>query len=395
MIFHIDMDAFFAAIEQRDNPEFLNKPIIIAGNSKRSVVSTASYEARKFGIRSAMPVFMATEKCSQLIIVPLNMKKYQANSIQIMDILSRFSPKVEQVSIDEAYMDIKGSEKLFGPPEFLAMQIKHEIFSRLSLTSSIGIAPLKFLAKIASDMKKPDGLTMIHKQDVPFFINTLPIQKVPGIGKSAMKQMNLLQIKTLGDIKHHSLKTLNKKFGKMGKRLLELANGIDTNRVDTRYSRKSISSETTLGKDISDFETAKHFILDRSQIVGKTLRKKNLTCQTVFIKLKFSDFSQITRRKTLSSSICSSKSIFDEAIKLYQNVKLKKKIRLIGVGVSTLIDKDAPVQLSLISDHQDQQNTQWEIVDSAMDTISEKFGNHVIKKASLNTLYKKRKPNGS
>ena len=382
MILHIDMDAFFASIEQRDNPDLKNRPVIIAGNSKRGVVSTASYEARKFGIGSAMPVFKAKQLCDHLEIVPGNMKKYQAESKKIMEIISHFSPLLEQVSIDEAYLDITGCERLFGNYKDIALAIKKQIYSQLSLTCSIGMTPIKFLSKIASDMDKPDGLTIIEQPCVKDIIFSLPIQKVPGIGKNSMKNMQLLQIKTLGDIKKYSESILTKKFGKIGKRLLELSSGIDKSKIETSYIRKSISSETTLPDDISDFQTIKKVLLDRSQIVGKTLRKKEFVCKNVFIKLKFSDFSQITRSSKLTSPICSSSAIFNKALILYQKIKLKKKIRLIGVGVTHLEDKNKPVQMLLIQDPENL-NKQWESVDFAVDSISEKFGTSIINKASL------------
>ncbi|MCF6247749.1 MAG: DNA polymerase IV [Desulfobacula sp.] len=382
MILHIDMDAFFAAIEQRDNPSLKGKPVIVAGKSKRSVVSTASYEARKFGIHSAMPVFQAREKCKHLIIVPGHMSKYQDNSKRIMDIFSTFSPVVEQVSIDEAYIDSKGCERLFGTPQKMAEQIKKKILGSLSLTCSIGIAPLKFLAKIASDMQKPDGLTIIERSKIDTFICQLPIGKVPGVGKQAMQQMTLLKVSTLGDIKKYPSWILNKKFGKMGPRLLQLANGIDNSSIQTHSKKKSISSETTLSKDISDFETVNRILLDRSQNVGRQLRKKNLVCRTVSIKLKFSDFSQITRSHTLNAGICASTAIFNAAVKLYKKIKLKKKIRLLGIGVSSLKDKDAPFQMQLMQTDQKKQK-QWESVDSAIDSIDEKYGTHSVSKASL------------
>jgi len=379
------MDAFFAAIEQRDNPALQNKPVAVSGNSERSVVSTASYEARLFGIRSAMPVFMAKQKCDHLVIVPGNIQKYQTESKKIMEIISHFSPLMEQVSIDEVYIDIRGCERLFGSPEQIALAVKNKIKKDLSLTCSVGIAPIKFLAKIASDINKPDGLTHIKAHQVENFIFTLPIGKVPGIGQSAMKNMELLQIKTLGDVKKYSLSILTRKFGKLGQLLSALSNGIDSSRVETNYIRKSISSEKTLSKNIFDFETIKQIILDRSQSVGRDLRKRNLVCENVFIKLKFSDFSQITRSKKLDAPICSSSAIFHKALALYEKILLKKKIRLVGVGVTALKDKNTPVQMQLIQD-QDRPKEQWESVDTAVDSISEKFGADIIKKASLNNL---------
>ncbi len=382
MILHIDMDAFFAAIEQRDNPDLKNKPVIISGSSRRSVVTTASYEARKFGIGSAMPVFKAKQLCDHLEIVPVNRKKYQLESKKIMQIIARFSPLLEQVSIDEAYLDITGCERLFGSFKEIAFLIKKEIYDNLALTCSIGMTPLKFLSKIASDMNKPDGLTIIKPSEVKDFIFSLPIQKVPGVGKNAMKRMQLLQIKTLGDVRKYTLPVLTQKFGKMGKRLLALSCGIEKSTVETSAIRKSISSETTLSNDTADFLTIRNIILERSQIVGHTLRKKELVCENVFIKLKFSDFSQMTRSRKLNLSICSSSALFNEAFSLYKKVKLKKKIRLVGVGVSALKDKHAPVQMLLIQDF-DNNNKQWESVDFAVDSISEKFGMNIINRASL------------
>ena len=386
MILHIDMDAFFAAVEQRDNPTLRHKPVIVAGNSKRSVVSTASYDARKFGIRSAMPVYKAKQRCADLIIVPGNMKKYRADSKKIMAILAGFSPLVEPVSIDEAFVDISGCGRLFGSPLEMGRTIKKKIESELSLTSSIGIAPIKFLAKIASDMNKPDGLTLITPAEAPRFLAALPIQKVPGVGQAAMKQMNILNIHCLGDIQKFSLQLLSQKFGKMGPHLFELSNGIDASMVENGHTRKSISSETTLPKDVSDFETIKEILLDRAQIVGRDLRAKHLVCETVFIKLKFSDFTQVTRSKTLDTPISSSAAIFNKTLALYRKIELKKKIRLAGVGVTSLKDKDRPVQMTLLGEDK-KTETQWASVDRAVDSIMEKFGGNIIKKASLNELF--------
>lgn len=383
MILHIDMDAFFASIEQRDNPALRNKPIVVSGNFERSVVSTASYEARKFGIHSAMPVFQAKQKCRELIIVPGNMKKYKSDSIKIMDILSGFSPLVEPVSIDEAYMDITGCERLFGPVEKIGHAIKNQIERQLSLTSSIGIAPVKFLSKIASGMNKPDGLTIITHVQVPDFLLSLPIEKVPGVGHSTMKQMDSMNIRYLGDIKKFPPLILSQKFGKLGARLLELASGMDHSKVETGHERKSISSETTLPKDIIDFETVKNILLDRSQTVGRDLRRKNLLCETVFIKIKFSDFSQVTRSRTLMGPVCSSTAIFNEALALFSKLDVKKKIRLVGVGVSSLKGVDTPVQMSLIAEEV-RPEKQWMTVDKTVDSIMNKFGSKIIRKASLN-----------
>ncbi len=383
MILHLDMDAFFASVEQRDNPDLEGKPIVVSGHSMRSVVSTASYEARQYGIHSAMPIFQARQKCPHLIIVPGSRHKYQADSKAIMSILKEFSPHVEQVSIDEAYMDISGTRTLFGSPENLAGRIKDNIWDTLSLSCSIGIAPVKFLAKIASDMNKPDGLTLISPSEMDEVIRQLPIEKVPGVGKQAMKQMASLHVRTLADLRHFDVRLLTQKFGKMGTRLSQLAIGMDDSPVETTSVRKSISSESTLERDISSYDDSKKIILDHCQQVGQDLRRRFWVCRHVSIKIKFSDFTQITRGRKTKGWISSSRAIFHEAMHLYDGLVIKKKIRLIGVGVSDFQGREAPVQLSLLPDPEENSEKKWQTVDNAVDSVWKKFGSHLVQKASL------------
>ncbi|MEX1298111.1 MAG: DNA polymerase IV [Desulfotignum sp.] len=384
MILHIDMDAFFAAVEQRDNPELRYRPIVVCGNSPRAVVSTASYEARQFGIHSAMPLFQARQRCPHLVVVPGNREKYAAASRKIMDIISRFTPLMEPVSIDEAYADVTGCTALFGPAPVIAQKIKQTIVTDLALTCSIGIAPVKFLAKIASDMNKPDGLTHITREQMPEMIQNLPIQKIPGVGKQAMAQMTALNIRTLGDIRRFDITVLTRKFGKFGYRLLQLSRGIDNDPIQTETVRKSISGETTLDTDISDAAAARNILLSQAGRVGRELRHKQLTCHNVFIKIKFSDFSQITRTRKLQRRTCSTEAIFHQAWDLFQQVSIRRPIRLLGVGVSHLQSRDVPVQLDLIALPEQDSVRQWESVDRAMDRIYEKFGRDMVTPAVLN-----------
>ena len=385
MILHVDMDAFFASVEQRDNPDLRGKPVIVAGHSGRSVVSAASYEARKFGIHSAMPVFQARQRCPHLIIQPGSREKYARDSRKIMAVLRSFSPLVEPVSIDEAFLDITGCEKLIGTPEQIAKKIKSEIFNQLALTCSVGAAPVRFLAKIASDMNKPDGLTIIAPQTMARVIETLAISKVPGVGARAMVQMKNLQIDTLGDVKKFNLGLLKNKFGSFGQRLFQLAQGIDPTPIEPERPRKSISGEVTLSQDISDPGEVKSLLLAQAHRVGNELRAGRQRCRKVSIKLKFSDFSQITRSKTLDTWICSSNAIFDQAVLLYDHLKITKKIRLVGVGVSDFQDRETPVQLSLFPEENQTDNRQWEVVDNAMDSVLAKFGPNALNKANLKT----------
>ena len=384
MILHVDMDAFFASVEQRDHPDLRGKPVVVAGHSSRSVVSAASYEARKFGIHSAMPVFQARQKCPHLVVQPGSREKYARDSKKIMAILKQFSPLVEPVSIDEAFLDITGCEKLIGTPDQTAKKIKKEIFNQLTLTCSVGVAPVRFMAKIASDMDKPDGLTIIQPKAMARVIDTLPINKVPGVGTRAMAQMQNLLVQTLGDVKKLSPELLKHKFGSFGQRLFQLAHGIDPTPIEPESPRKSISGEVTLSKDISDPFEVKSVLLAQAHRVGKELRAGNQRCKKVSIKLKFSDFSQITRGKTLDTWICSSNAIFDQAVSLYHHLNISKKIRLVGVGVSEFQDRKAPVQLSLFIDENQINSRQWEVVDRAMDSVLAKFGPSALNKANLN-----------
>ena len=225
MILHIDMDAFYASVEQLDDPRLKNKCVVVGGTSNRGVVSAASYEARRFGVRSAMPIYQARQKCPHGIFVPPRMDRYQAISKKIMTILRDFSPLVEPVSIDEAYVDITGCQRLFGEPLEIAREIKGKIWDTVNLTCSVGIAPKKFLAKIASDMQKPDGLTMIPADEVAAFVESLPVGKVPGIGNKMHRQLELLGIRALGDVRRLPQKTLLQHLGKFGARLHALACG--------------------------------------------------------------------------------------------------------------------------------------------------------------------------
>jgi DNA polymerase-4 len=382
MILHVDMDAFFASVEQRDNPELKGKPVVVGGNSKRSVVAAASYEARKYGIRSAMPIFMAKQECPDLYIVPVDKKKYRHESKKIMDILMFYSPLVEQTSVDEAYIDIKGCKRLFGDHAKIITDIKDRILTERSLTCSIGAAPIRFLAKIASDINKPDGIFIIEQTMVKDFVNNIDIEKIPGVGKKAFEQMKILNIRKLGDIRQFNPSILLKKFGKFGTRLIEYANCIDTTPLGQDVKRKSISSESTLPEDTNEIKIIKKHLLSHSKAVGQDLRKKNMLTNNVAIKFKFSDFSQVTRQKIVSVPISSTQSIYNETLTLLKKILIKKKIRLVGVNVACLNKKSGHFQMDLLNEI-NEQTEKWEKVDKAIDSISKKFGNSIIENATL------------
>jgi DNA polymerase-4 len=383
VILHIDMDAFYASVEQRDNPMLQGRPVIVGGTSNRGVVSAASYEAREFGIRSAMPIFKAKQRCPDGVYLPVRMNRYQEVSRQVMKVLKRFSPLVEQVSIDEAYMDMSGVDRLLGLPIDMGLEVKRSIRETTSLTCSIGIAPNKFLAKVASDLQKPDGLTIIPPEKVPQFIEKLPIEKVPGVGKKTVQTLHKMKVLTLGDVQNLSERELLKKTGKFGERLFALSRGIDETPVLAHMASKSISSEKTLSVNTNDKEILKKRLLIQSEIVGKRAREKGVKGTTLTLKLKRADFTQLTRRVTLEEATHSTNTIYEQGLKLLAQVKAPTKFRLIGIGISNLVAvAEIPKQLCLFGQTESDDRS-WENVERAMDTIKERFGRNAIKRGGL------------
>ncbi len=382
MILHIDMDAFFASVEQLDHPELKGKALVVGGDSGRGVVAAASYEARRYGVHSAMPMFMAKQRCPHLIIVPAHKDRYREVSRSVMAILDRYSPIVEQVSIDEAFLDAAGCGRLYGPPEAMARAIKNDIRQKVALTCSIGVAPLKFLAKIASDMQKPDGLTVITRESAAGVIAALPVEKVPGVGQHAHQQLRQMGAITLGDVRTMSPSALVARLGKFGHRLMDLAHGRDAAAVTPHSPTKSISTERTLSADTHNREQLKQHLLAQSQEVGRQLRRQGFLARTVTLKLKDTDFKQITRSVTLDRPSQSSEALFRAAEKLLARQALDKAVRLIGVAASALIADTAPRQACLFP-CLDREEGGWEKVDRAVDRIAERFGPSAVHRGSL------------
>jgi DNA polymerase-4 len=375
-ILHLDMDAFYAAIEQLKNPDLRGKPVIVGGGN-RGVVSTASYEARAFGVHSAMPIFQARRLCPHGIFRPVRMKAYWDVSSRIMDFLNQTSPTMEQVSIDEAYLDLTGTERLLGDPVVLAKRIKEWIRQETRLTCSIGIAPNRFLAKIASDWEKPDGLTVIEPDQVEGFLRALPVGKLPGVGKRALKTLQALGINHVGDIQRLPESIFAKKFGKFGRRLMELSRGIDDSPVVPGSEPKSISGEDTLEADTDDLRILRHHLIAQAGNVGRRLRRNGLRGRTITLKIKYSDFRLITRSHTIDRPTDSTTVIIDTACKLLDNEKRPLKVRLIGVGVSNFEKRADQLALFDKGSPQDERQTR---VDRAMDEVSERFGEEVLKR---------------
>lgn len=376
----MDMDAFFASVEQRDRPELRGRPVIVGGTSRRAVVSTASYEARVYGVRSAMPVFEAERHCPHGVFLPVRMDRYREVSRQVMEVLEGFSPRVEQVSIDEAYLDLSGAERLFGPPETVASTIKQCVLERTGLTCSIGIAPNRFLAKIASDMDKPDGLTWIRPRDVRRVLSALPIRNVPGIGEKTTRQLEACGIVRMGDVEGAPEGTLRRVFGTRWERMRQLSQGLDPTPVIPSSPIKSISREQTLARDTSDLRLLKAKLLVLAEGVGEQARRKGVLGSTVTLKLRRSDFSRMTRSTTLSMPTSSTRTLFDEGVKLLgQVLERPGSFRLIGIGLSHLRRETTNAgQLSLFGEPGSRENPPWEAAEHAMDQIRERFGKDAI-----------------
>ena len=382
MIIHVDMDAFYASVEQLDNPDLKGRCVIVGGSSNRGVVSAASYEARKYGVHSAMPVFQAKQKCPRGVFVPPRMSRYKEVSRHILSILKSYSPLVEMVSIDEAYIDITGCTRILGTPLEIGLAVKKQVQTETGLTCSVGIAPVRFLAKIASDMDKPGGLTVIHPHQVTDFIATLAIQKVPGIGQKSAQQLTRLGIRFLGDINHYPKEMLVKRLGKFGHRLTDLSKGIDPTPVTPESEHKSVSAEITLEKNTLDTRHLKQILLRQSERVGRELRKMGVRAKVITLKLKHDDFQQTTRRITIHSPTQSTETIYRVAAGLLDQYIPTKKIRLVGVGASGFISAAEPVQMDIF-DKPRTADGNWEKVDKILDRIDEKFGKTVVHRASL------------
>jgi DNA polymerase-4 len=336
-ILHIDMDAFFSAVEQKRRPELVGKPVVVGGEGdprKRGVVSTASYEARKFGIHSAMPLRTAYKLCRDAIFLPVDYKEYSRVSEQVKAILREFSPTMEDVGIDEAFLDLSSIGR---PSEDVANEIKKRIKDDTGLTCSIGIAPNKLLAKMASDMQKPDGLTVIMEDDVPNRIWPLPVRKLRGVGPKTEAYLKEMGIPTIGALAALSLDKLIEEFGQSyGTYLYEASRGMDENPIVIHWEPKSISRETTFQRDVDHWQVIAKALVELTKEVVLNMKEEGYQGRTVTLKIRFNNFRTYTRAKTLSHPTDSEEEIRKAAFNCLGRVEIKKKVRLIGVKVGNL-----------------------------------------------------------
>ncbi len=374
-ILHLDMDAFFASVEQLDDPSLRGKPVIVGGMT-RGVVSTASYEARVFGVHSAMPMAEARKRCPHAVVLRGNRARYVEKSREVMSALREFSPLVEPAGIDEAYADLSGLERMFGPIPDLARRIRDEVSARTMLSCSVGLAPVKFLAKIASDLNKPAGVSILTHTEVPDFLSTLPVRKIPGVGKKTLLELEGLGVSTAGDVQRLPLSFWQRRLGKAGEALFARAHGRDERPVEPYTDPKSESAETTFPKDTLDHDFLNTALFRQSERVGASLRKHGLAGRTVTLKAKYADFSQVTRARTLKEPVNSTRRIYETALALLDELAPKRPLRLIGVGVSHFGGGEG--QLRLLPDADEPRNKREAALDSVMDSVRGKFGSKAM-----------------
>lgn len=380
-ILHVDMDAFYASVEQRDNPELRGRPVVVGGES-RGVVAAASYEARKFGIRSAMPMAEARRRCPALQRVRPRMDHYRAVSKQVFDVFRQFTPLVEGLSLDEAFLDVTASIALFGAPADIAAAIKERILDATSLTASVGVAENKLVAKIASDLDKPDGLTVIYPADYEARLDPLPAAVIPGIGRETLKKLDDYGIATVRDLRNASDRILEAVFGRYARKTRDRASGIDDRPVVPEREEKSISAEETYAEDLARRDDMDRELLRLAERTASRLRKARLGAGTVHVKIRQSDFTTFTRQRSVTPPVDATDQIHAIARELLDTWLVANpgaRVRLLGVGGSALT---AAQQDDLFAPPADEQGA---TVDRTVDEIRERFGDTSLGRARTMT----------
>jgi DNA polymerase-4 len=379
-ILHVDMDAFYASVEQRDNPELRGKPLVVGGGSNRGVVAAASYEAREFGIRSAMPMAQARQRCPELCRVAPRMSHYKSVSNDIFDVFREFTPLVEGLSLDEAFLDVTASLKLFGAGLDIAMEIKRRIRARTKLTASVGLAENKLLAKIASDMDKPDGLVLITEKDVHDKLDPLPVSVLPGIGRETLALLHEVGIRTIAELRLATDRQIQPIFGRFTSKTRDRASGIDDRPVVPSRAEKSISAEETYDQDLGDRQDMERELLRLTERTSHRLRKAGLQAGTVQVKIRRSDFRTVTRQRSLRPPDNGTDQLFAIArdlLAIWLARNPGQRIRLLGVGGTNLAPAE---QRDLFSDDDASSST---AVDRTVDEIRDRFGNASVSRARI------------
>jgi len=382
-IMHVDMNAFFASVEQQINPFLRHKPVAVVGAHKRTIITTASYEARAYGVGVGMTIPEAQRLCPDIIFVAGDNKKYTDTCTRLVEVYENYTPLEEVYSVDEAFLDVTGSLCLFDTPEDIALRIKNEVRNNFGLTCSAGIGPNKLLAKLASNMEKPDGLTIIHPDGISGTLEKLPVSKLCGIGSRLEKHLESMGIKTCGELGRSPEKELKKRFGIIGERLHQMGLGIDESPVvpvEDTPDAKSVGHSMTLEKDVSDNDSIETYILQLSEMVGRRLRGGHYSGRTVALTLRYSDFHTFTKRRTINEYINDGLDIYLAALDVRRSIRLKSAVRLLGVSVSNLV-KDYG-QMLLFKKDRDRMS-----VMQAMDKINDMYGEFSVIRARLLDRY--------
>lgn len=377
-ILHVDMDAFFASVEQLDRPELRGHPVLVGGSPDgRGVVCAASYEARPSGCRSAMPMSTAIRLCPQAIIVPVRMARYREMSRAVFTLFDEFSPLVQPLSIDEAFLDLTGTEGVNGPAAQAARRLKQRIRQETGLTASVGVAPNKFLAKLASDLRKPDGLLLIEEGEVQRVLDPLPVERLWGVGAATLRRFHRLGMRTVSDVRERTLGELSRELGSAGEHFFRLARGDDDRPVAPDREAKSISHETTFARDVKDAECLLDVLARQVEDVAYRLRRHDLYARTFSLKLREGDFTTLTRAGTLPTAAHSTELLWQEARRLFERWHAERPapLRLLGFGASGLCGAEGR-QLSLFADT----DPRRERLDAATDRLRERFGPDAVRR---------------
>lgn len=380
-ILHVDMDAFFASVELRDRPELKGLPVVVGHSGGRGVVTSATYEARKFGIHAAMSMTEALRRCPKAIFIEPNHEKYSEVSEKLQEIYLSFTPLVEPLSVDEAFLDVSGSRKLLGTPIEIGKKLREKVFQEENITCSVGIAPTKFIAKLASTRAKPDGLIVVSPKEVIDFLHPLPVGALWGVGGKTEEVLKRLGLFKVSDIAHLSLKTLKRALGDgIAEHLYELSWGKDERSVETNEPEKSVGNEETFSKDLDQAEDILREVLRLSEKVAARLRQAGLLGRTITLKVRFSNFSTITRSKTLLDPTDVAKEIYEVAKSLFEGLKLDQvRVRLVGVRIEKLVEEEQANRQLLLGENE----KGWREIDKASDKANARFGDEAIKPARL------------
>ena len=378
-ILHADMDAFYASVEQRDDPSLRGRPVVVGGPGNRGVVAAASYEARRFGVHSAMPSVRARRLCPDLVFVSPRFDVYREVSGQVMEVFRSFTPLVEPMSLDEAFLDVRGAVRLFGPPPNIAELIRARVREETDLPCSIGVGPSKFIAKLLSGKAKPDGMRHLTREEAPAYLRPLPVSDLWGAGPRTVERLADYGFRTIGQVADADRRTLTRVVGEaLGGQLHRLANGGDERRVVPHEPAKSVSAEETFAEDIDDPDHLARHLLRLAEKVGRRLRKAGVAGRTVHLKVRFASFETVTRSATLDQPTDRTHDLVDVASDLFASLRLERaRVRLLGVGVSNLTEGEAARQLALDVD------PRWEDVERVADRVAERFEGVGVSYAAL------------